>query len=619
MEKEFYGSAHNHTDRSNFRLRDCIVRTEDLVTYAAELGHKFVAITDHEAITTSVMAEEIEEKIREKYPDFKVIRGNEIYLCRNGLTSENFNKENDKYFHWILLAKDRIGHQQIRELSTRAWLRSYVDRRMMRVPTYYQDLIDVIGSNPGHVIGSTACIGSQLGQKLLQYKISKDEGDYNWAKGWFLRLSEIFGKENIFLETQPSYGQEQIFVNQQIKRISEEVGIPVIITTDTHYLKKEDFSIHKAFLNSQDGDRETESFYASTYLMSTEELHEYMDETIGKEIVSQWLENSKKIYDMCEYYSLKNPLRIPYLPKTIDTITEKDFLLFKDKLKELQYFYTSPHQENRDLAAAIVKKIQTKKEELWNEETFAEIDDNLKAIRLASEKHKTQWSAYLLNIRDYVRIIWEDGNSLMGPSRGSVLGFILSYVLDIIQVNKLRENTQTYSWRFLNPERVSPLDIDLDIEGGKRPQVYKALQNAYGEDRVSKVLTIKTEKAKSAILTSCRGLGVSIEEAQYLSSFVKEERGIQRTLKQTFYGDVENDIAPDKAFQSLMEGEFSEVWKVAQKIEGLCNGISSHAGGVIFYDEEITNTTALMKTTNGDIVTQYDLHDDEKVGQLWAA
>ena len=158
--------------------------------------------------------------------------------------------------------------------------------------------------------------------------------------------------------------------------------------------------------------------------------------------------------------------------------------------------------------------------------------------------------------------------------------------------------------------------IDTDIEGGKRPQVYKAFQDTYGEDRVSKVLTIRTEKAKSAILTACRGLGISPEEASYLASFIKADRGQQRTLEQTYYGDEENDILPDKKFQELMDGKYAEVWKVAKYIAGLCCGVGSHAGGVIFYDEPIVNSTALMRTSNGDVITQYDLHTLEEVSLI---
>ena len=162
------------------------------------------------------------------------------------------------------------------------------------------------------------------------------------------------------------------------------------------------------------------------------------------------------------------------------------------------------------------------------------------------------------------------------------------------------------------------MDIDTDIEGGKRAQVYEALQKEYGYDRVSKVLTIRTEKSKSAILTAARGLGLDPDEGAYLASFIKSDRGQQRTLSQTYYGDEENDMAPDMKFRELMDNKYPKLWEVARYIEGLCCGVGSHAGGVIFYDEPITNSTALMQTTNGDVVTQYDLHVDEEVGQFWA-
>lgn len=614
---EFYGSAHNHTDFSNFRLRDSTNSLKELCWYAAEeLKHDFIAITDHETIASAIDCQKIEKQIREKYPNFKVIRGNEIYLCRNGLNKENFIRGEDKYFHFILLAKDAIGHEQLRELSTRAWLQSFETNRMTRVPTYYSDLAEVVGKNPGHVIFSTACLGSKPAQLILKWYKEQDAAQYEYIKQWLINISKICGPENFFLETQPSFNKEQIIVNQTYKKLSEEIGFPVIITLDAHYLKKEDESIHHAFLTAQDGERETSEFYASTYMMSREEIHSYMDQSIGKETVSQWMNNTGKIYDMCEDYDLTHPLHIPYLPRTIDTINQNEFEQFKDKIKELEYFYKSSHKADNDMAAAIVRKILKEPETYNNEKVFKMIDECLEAVRLASEKQQTQWSAYLLNMRDYINVIWEKGNSLVGCSRGSGGGFILLNILGITQLNPAKEKAPLRYWRFLNPERVSPLDIDTDIEGGKRPQVYKALQDEYGIDRVSKVLTIRTEKSKSAILTACRGLGVSPEEASYLSSFIKADRGIARTLKQTFYGDEENDIPADTKFQELMTEKYPKVWQVAQKIEGLCCGVGSHAGGVIFYDEPITKTTALMRTANDDIITQFDLHRAEETGLI---
>ena len=259
-------SLHNHTDFSNFRLRDSINTVESLIDYALELGHSGVAITEHDTIASHIRAEKYYNKIKKDHPEFKLIRGNEIYLVRNGLNGQNYKKETDRYFHFILLAKDSVGAKQIREISTRAWMRSYVARRMRRVPTYYQDLIDVIGKNPGHVIGSTACLG---------------------GKRWIVQMQGIFGVDDFYFEMQPSFNKDQIYVNKKLVELGDEMGIKYIITNDAHYLKKEDRPIHKAFLNSQQGDREVDDFYATTFLMSDEEIYHYMEESLGEEVIQK--------------------------------------------------------------------------------------------------------------------------------------------------------------------------------------------------------------------------------------------------------------------------------------------------------------------------------------------
>lgn len=455
---EWYGSCHNHTDRSNFRLRDCTNKLEQLCNYAVELGHNFIAITDHETIATAVECQELEEKIREKNPDFKIIRGNEIYLCRNGLNKDNFVKGEDKFYHFILLAKDEIGHRQLRELSTRAWLRAFELNRMLRVPTYYSDLQEIVGQDKGHVIFCSACLGSRLAQLAVDFNKEPTEDKWNYLIQWIENIKKICGDENFFLEVQLAQSEEQKIVYKVYDNLSKETNTPIVISLDAHYLKKEDKEIHHAFLTAQDGDRETDEFYATTYMMTTEEIHEYMDDEVGAEKVSEWISNTRLIYDKCEYYDLTKPLHIPYLPLTIDKITEKEFLMFKDKIKELQYFYESPVKPHRDLAAAIVKKIIEDGEEFDNEATFRAIDECLTAIRLASEKQKTPWSAYLLNMRDYINVIWEKGDSLTGCGRGSGPGFFLLHLLGIIQINPIKEKVSLKAWRFLNPERVSPLD-----------------------------------------------------------------------------------------------------------------------------------------------------------------
>ena len=612
---EYPGSLHNHTDLSNVRLRDAINTVESLINRAIEINYSVVAITDHDCISAAVRAEKYYKKIKEKHPNFKLILGNEIYLCRDGLNKDNFRMGLDKYYHFILLAKDAEGHRQIRQLSTRAWSRAYISRKMMRVPTYYSDLVDIIGKNPGHVIGSSACLGGMLPTQLLKYKSNPSEELYSKIKRWCLQIQSIFGVGNFFLEMQPSKTGEQIYVNNKIVELSNELNIPFIISTDSHYSKKEDFPIHKAFLNAQGGERETESFYATTYLMDTNEIYEYMEEHIGEDNIQKAFKNILDIKESCQDFSILKPLKIPYLPRQAQEPSSNYYQLLKDKIPEINDFYNSKYDSDRHLLAVVLDKI-VNDSQYQGEKAYKEIGICLKSVWDSSEASKTRWSAYLMNVRDYVSIAWEKGGTLVGPSRGSGGGFILLNILGITQINPLREKTRLYPWRFMNPQRVSPLDIDIDIEGSKRDAVYKAFQQEYGKDRVSKVLTLRTEKSRSAILTAARGLGLDVDIAQYLASMVTADRGIQRTLRQTAYGDEENNIPPNTQFRKEMEENYPELWKVALSIEGLINGIGSHAGGVIFVDEPFYNTTALMKTSNGDVVTQFDLHDAESCGLI---
>ena len=588
-----------------------------MIDYAIELGHEVVAITDHESISNAIKVEKYYNKIKKENPNFKVILGNEIYLCRNGLNNQNFIPKQDRYYHFVLLAKDAIGHQQIREISTRAWTRSYIARGMRRVPTYYQDLFDIIGSNPGHVIGSTACLGGALPTQLLRNKDLKDATLGDKIAKWCLQLKELFGKDNFYLELQPSKSHEQIYVNRQLIRLSNLLDIPYIITTDSHYLKKEDRKVHKAYLNAQNGDREVDDFYATTYMMSTEEIESYFDYFSENELQVAY-QNVLKIKNMCEDYSLQKNLKIPELvwkkPTLDDNTIANQIKIMEKYIPELHNFYFSNYNGDKLLAELIVERIYQDKT-LQNLETYNEVNDNLKMTRISSDVNKTHWSAYYLNLQKIIDICWEAG-SLVGPGRGSGVGFILLYILGITQINPLKETTKTFSWRFLNPDRVSVLDVDFDIEGARRNDVLNAFRSYYGQDKVSNVVTFGTEKSKSAILTAARGLGIDVDIAQYLASLVPSDRGMLRTLDQCMYGDEENGWPPIKQFVYEMTENYPEIWEVAHKIEGLVCRMGIHAGGVIFVDEPFTNSTALMRAPDGTIVTAFDLHDCEDVSLI---
>ena len=481
---------------------------------------------------------------------------------------------------------------------------------MRRVPTYYNDLFEIIGANPGHVIGSTACLGGALPTQILRHTPEEK------LDTWIRQMSNLFGEGNFYFELQPSKNNDQIVVNKRLLEYSKKYNIPYIITTDSHYLKKEDRVVHKAYLNAQNGEREVDDFYATTFMMDTNELESYFNYLSEEELQAAY-QTILNIKDKIEKYDLLRPLKIPNLKwKPIDSKMEPDGFGYEEMCKKIPMLLTfaeSPYESDRYLVKAVVAGID-KHPDLQNQEAYDEINACLEDTWVSSEVNKARWSAYYLNLQNIIDICWDAG-SLVGCGRGSGVGFILLYCLDITQINPLREVTRTFRWRFLNPERVSVLDVDFDIEGGRRAQVLSAFRKYYGEDRVANVATFRTEKSKSAILTAARGLGIDVDIAQYISSLIPADRGMLRTLSQCYNGDEENDYAPIKQFIIEMNN-YPDLWNVAQKIEGLICGSGVHAGGVIFVDEPFTESTALMRAPDGTICTQFELHDAEAVSLI---
>lgn len=617
MNIKYPGSLHGHTDLdSNIRIKDSIITVDEAIDYAIELGHELVAFTGHEALCSHMAALDKYAKIKQENPNFKVILGNEIYLCRNGLNLSNYVAKQDKFWHFILLAKDKEGHKQLRELSTRAWMRSYKFRGMTRVPTYYQDLVEVVGANPGHLIGSTACLGSTIAHQLLLYHNSPSQEKWSEIQKWCKQMESLFGQGNFYLELQPpaEIDNEQDIVNHYLLQLARQLNIPFIITTDSHYARKSDAPIHKAYLNSQDGEREVDSFYATTYMMSDEELHNYFHH-YDEDIMQLAFRNILDIKNKCEDYVLTRELKIPELVwKPYDKlVADLEVKEFYDKIPYLKTFMESDYWGDRYLAKAIVKAIKTK-DDLNNEPAFMAFEDCLDKTWVSSRVNKVHWSAYFLNLENIVDTVWEAG-SLVGPGRGSGVGFIILYALGITQINPLREKTQTFSWRFLNPDRVSVLDVDVDIESARRGKVLARLREVYGQDRVAGVITFGTEQAKVALIDAARGLGLPPEDGLYFSSLIPKDRGKVRTLHQCYYGDEKEDMKPVPLFVQEMDKN-PLLWKTAQKIAGLVSRIGSHAGGVIFVDEPFVESTSLMKTPDGLVVTAYDLHTVERMSLI---
>lgn len=638
MTLQNYTSLHGHTDMSNNKLLDCTSKVSHVFDRAHELGLNGVAITDHETLSSFVVAEKYLSKQQKSNPEdpvwqnMKFIRGNEIYLVRNDLDKDNFERGVDKFFHFILLAKDYTGYQQLAELSTRAWRRAY-KHFQMRVPSYYRDLVEVVESNPGHLIGSSACLGGQLGQWWLQVKDGdlREEKAWELSEAWVLRMEEIFTKEHFYIELQPGINPEQVYVNRKLWELSERTGVPTILTTDHHYTRQEDRKIHKAFLTSKQGDREVDAFYEATYMMNVNELIERFGVSFpmdAKEKVSKMIENTNKINLMCENYSLLKPLEVPYIPTRFDVeelnlldLTEVEQEVI-NLLPELERFIWSREKANNQFAARIVRFLQgfderdsiprykyANKIERLNKELSVMWDSGQK---LETPVH---WSRYLLQVSDYIQIFWTEGDSIVAPARGSAGASYISYALGVIQVDPTRESAPLLAERFMNPERASVLDIDLDIESRKREQCIGALEKNYGEDRVVRVATFLTEKARSSILTAARALDIDVDTARYIASLCKAPRGIPLTLSQMYHGDAEIGLQPNKEFVTQMK-QYPDLWEVASAIEGLVKGSGVHAGGIIISDHPIVETCGIMRTNSGELVTAYDLDDLEELSLI---
>lgn len=520
-----YTSVHNHTEYSNLRLLDCINKVENLIEYAHALGLNGIAITDHESLSAHIKAlKYYNQKVKEneEWKNFKLILGNEIYLCRNGLNLDTYER-GEKYPHFILLAKDEIGHAQLRELSTRAWSHSFT-MFLTRVPTYYSDIEEIIGKNPGHIIASSACIGGWLG-------ICKTNGVEQNATGFLKWCKNIFG-EDFYLELQPARYEEQIEYNKWLIELGKENNIKCIITTDSHYLKKEDREIHTSFLNSKDGDRETADFYQYTYMMSPEEIKELMGDYIEDSIIEQMFANTNEINEKIQTYDLFQPQIVPHLsddrvlhPEWVDIYKT---IGIRSKFEYLNKYLESEAEDDRYLLYLGLTKLASmnltpaKKEEYLNR-----LETELTECWLVSERLGQPISSYLLMVRNIIQIMWNDADSLVGISRGSAGVMLINYLIGVTQMNPLEQGIYLPHWRFLERNKIELPDIDVDSEGRRRPIVLQKIKEAAkrdGGDSVC-VCTFGTLGTRSAILTAARGLGIDVDIAQYLATMIPQERG----------------------------------------------------------------------------------------------
>ena len=616
---------HCHTEMSNFRLLDCINKLPDLVKRGKEIGLSGLAITDHETIAQSIRV----CKLQKENPDFKIAIGNEIYLTdvrQNGI----------KYYHFILIAKDAEGHKQLRQLSSFAWMNSYWDRGMERVPTLKSELKEIVRRNPGHLLATSACLGGELSSCIVEMERARQIEDietatikYNQIIDFMKFVDEVFG-DDFYVEIAPGASKEQIIANNKLVQIAQLYGKKVVIGDDAHYLRKEDRYIHKAYLNSKGGERETDAFYEYAYLQDEDDLRKNLEPSVGL-LINEFCKNSMEMFEKIQIYDLLHNQTIPSVPVHEYPKEEEGagWDGFDKKYPTLTQLHYSDDVYDRYWVNECLDNLSYSRKYL-DERYLKELEEEARVKRVIGEKLGTNMFKYPITLKYYIDMIWECG-SLVGAGRGSSCAALNHYLLGITQLDPIEWNLPFF--RYMNDERTELGDIDIDICPSKKGTIVKKIKEERGRrfnpdiDDLSRknlgctlVATYGTEQTKSAVLTACRGYrseeypdGIDNDEAQYIASLIPSERGFLWPLEDVINGNKDKEREPVHAFVNEVN-MYPGLLDIIFGIVGLINKRSSHASGVILFDEDPYEFGCFMKTPKGEIITQYDLHDCEAAG-----
>ena len=581
--------------------------------------------------------------IQEEHPDFKLAFGNEIYLVDE-------RKPGQQYYHFILIAKDAIGHRALRELSSHAWVQSYVDRRLERVPTTKDELAEIATRYKGHLIATTACIGGELAQSCLMYSKARLVNDLENAKYYYAQIEkfiqyclDLFG-EDFYIECAPGLSADQHSANRVCRNIASYYKIKLTTATDAHYLTKEDRPIHKAYLNSKDGDREVDMFYEYTYLMDYDECLKILSETFDNDIefTKEVLNNTLEIYNKIERYSLFHKQQIPLVPvkdypKSAWWSVNNDYADEMERFPTLKKLFVSDDIQDRYW----VNECWNKLNEIgkgWDQylepgadsRYLVELEEEARVKSVIGEKLETNMFQYPNTLQHYIDLIWDSG-STVGAGRGSSCAALNHELLGVTQLDPIQ--WQLPFFRYLNDERVELGDIDIDICPSKCGTVLAKIaaerSQMFNDDVAdwakkllgcTRIATFGTEGTKSAILTACRGYrseeypyGIDVDEAQYMASLVPQERGFLWPIKDVVRGNPDKGRNPSQTFIYEVN-QYPGLLDIIIGIEGIINKRSSHASGIVLFENDPFEKCAFMRTPKGEIITQWNLHDVEYMG-----
>ena len=614
MSKEIF-SIHNHTDASNYKLRDSTNKPEDLLDYALELGLPGIAITDHSTISNHIRASKHIENNEDKFKDFKLAMGDEFYLVdRDTVAKARENNEKTMFHHFLVLAKNQNGYEFLKRLTTREWQNSFFMRGMERTPTYFDDLTELIKGYENDVIFTSACLGSPLSQLILQYNEDKSQETKKKIHEFIMFFINLVGKDNFYLELQPAIKhdksnveikEEQQIVNDMLLTLSKAYGLTPIITNDAHYLSKEQAFAHKVYLQASNGEREIESFYSTTYLMNRDELLEYFNEDLLDELIS----NTHEIMDKIEPITFKQETQVP----NIDIPKYEDSRVFDNYLNEYNYIkkYRESNREMDRYYLHLIGKGMLSHGQGFNKENLSRIDIELEQVWEISNKLNQPLSSYFVLAQDIVKMMWEV--SLVGTARGSAACYFTNYLLDIVQINPLKYDLPYY--RFLSKERPELGDIDIDTQASKRDEIIKLAKERYGTEKILNSCTFTTEGPKSTVITSTRGYGLDVSEQHNIANLIPNEGALLWSVSDCLFGNEKKGRKPVKQFIDKVE-KYEGLKETMLTIEGVVSGRSQHASSVIFYPNKYMDINAMMKTTKGLPVTQFNADDGQYAGEL---
>lgn len=589
-----------------------------MLTTAAKLGMSGLALTDHECLCGHLKWLKAERALKEKGiipKNFKAALGNEIYLVedRNNI---------EKYWHYILIAKNNDGHRALRELSSKAWYYSYSSRGMTRVPTEKKELEAIIKKYPNTLIATTACLGSELDGLVLKLIDAEKKQDNELIYNLKVKIDEfiqwnisLFGND-FYIEVAAGQSKDQIKFNQRIGIIAKAYNRKIVIGSDSHYLTAKERPLHKAYLNSKEGEREVDEFYFDAHMMDNEEAYGNLKVAFTEEEFEQMCNASMEIYDKIEGYCLE---RAPIIPEVEVKNYEPRYDFEIDWLENYPTLCALISSEDIQERYWINQCLSSLKEKcLYEDKYLKRLEIEADIIKVISDKIKDCLFKYFNTFQHYIDLFWNCG-SIVPPGRGSAVGFLSNYLLGITQLNPLQWNL--HEWRFLNKERVELPDIDCDLAPSKRGKIFEEIRKERGELNLIQVCTFGTEGTRSAIAAAGRGYrselypdGLTVETTQYLSSLVPQERGFLWSIDDVIYGNEEKNRKPIQAFINEVN-KYPGLLEIIQSISGLVNKRGQHASGVMMYNNSPFETNALMRSPNGDLTTQFELHDSDLMGK----